>query len=248
MTITRSKTSSSWSDGRFGMLWAIVRGSSASARRRCRSTRPSARRLSISAGARTSATTSPSTRSASATSRPSWCTIFKIVHQLGLEVADALLVDGDVVAEVRAPADIDNRRADGLVERHRRLAEALDPRTIAQRIPKRPAHDDPHVFDRVVIIYLQIAAGGDLQIEESVARKAVEHVIEKRHTRLRLAATGAVELERNRNGSLARLALDFRTAFRFHRRQTCDRRGLVFTLQADFLFLHFDFRLLSLSR
>src|SRR5580692_1015413 len=247
MTITRSKTSSSWSDGRFGMLWAIVRGSSASARRRCRSTRPSARRLSISAGARTSATTSPSTRSASATSRPSWCTIFKIVHQLGLEVADALLAYGDVVAEVRAPADIDNRRADGLVERHRRLAEALDPRTIAQSIPKRPSDHDADVFDRVMVIYIQIAAGGDLEIEESVSRKALEHVIEERHARFRLAATGAVELERDSHSSLSRLAFDFRTAFRLHRRQACDWRSLVFTLQADFVLLHFDFRLLSLS-
>src|SRR5271155_5788885 len=174
--------------------------------------------------------------------------LHKVVHQLGLEVADSLLADGDVVAEVRAPADIDNRRTDGLVERHRRFAEALDPRTISQRIPKRPPDDDPHVFDRMMVVYVQIAAGGDLQIEESVARKALEHVIEERHARFRVAATGAVELERDSHGSLARLALDFRTAFRFDRRQPCYRRGLFFTLQADFVLLHFEFRLLSLSR
>src|SRR5271165_1386452 len=38
--------------------------------------------------------------------------LHKIVHQLGLEAADALLADRDVVSQVRAPADIDNRRAD----------------------------------------------------------------------------------------------------------------------------------------
>src|SRR5208283_4146730 len=174
--------------------------------------------------------------------------LHKVVHQLGLEVADALVADGDVVAEVGAPADIHNRRADGLVERHRRLAEALDPRTVAQRVAKRPSDHDPDVFDRMMVIYMQIAAGGDLQIEESVARKALEHVIEERHAGFCLAAAASVELERNIYRSLARLALDFRTAFRLDRRQPCDRRGFVFTLQADFVLLHFDFRLLSLSR
>src|SRR6202044_2830425 len=108
-----------------------------------------------------------------------------------------------------APADIDNRRANGLVERHRRLAEALYPCTIAQRIPKGPSDYESDVFHRVMGVYLQIAAGSDLQIEESVSRKALEHVIEERHARFRLAASGAVELERNTHGSLARLALDF---------------------------------------
>src|ERR1700733_9719640 len=173
--------------------------------------------------------------------------LHKVVHQLRLEIADTLLGDGDVVAEVRAPADIDNRRTDGLVERYRRLAEALYPCTIAQRIPKGPSDYDSDVFDRVMVVYLQIAAGSDLQIEESVSRKALEHVIEERHARFRLAATGAVELERDSHSSLSRLAFDFRTAFRLHRRQACDWRSLVFTLQADFVLLHFDFRLLSLS-
>src|SRR5208283_4981248 len=123
-----------------------------------------------------------------------------------------------------------------------------DPRTVAQRVAKRPSDHDSHVFDRVMVIYMQIATGGDLQIEESVARKALEHVIEERHAGFRLAATGAVELERNIYRSLARLAFDFGTAFRFDRRQSCDRRSFTFTLQADFVLLHFDFRLLSLSR
>src|SRR5277367_2531790 len=107
--------------------------------------------------------------------------LHKVVHQLGLEVADALLADGDVVSQVRAAADIDNRSADGLVERYGRLAEALDSGAIAKRLAKGPAYYDADVLDRVMVVYVQIAAGLDLQIEKSVAREALEHVIEERH-------------------------------------------------------------------
>src|SRR5258708_6762098 len=102
----------------------------------------------------------------------------EIVHQLSLEVADPLLADRDVVSEVRAPADIDNRGTDGLVKRHGGLAEALDSSAITERLSKRSAHDHPNVFDRVMVIDMQIATGLDLQVEESVAREALEHVVE----------------------------------------------------------------------
>src|SRR5260370_34757002 len=59
--------------------------------------------------------------------------LHKVVNQLGLKIADPLLTDLHVVAKIRTPADIDNRGADRLVQRHRRLAEALDSRAIAER-------------------------------------------------------------------------------------------------------------------
>ena len=33
----------------------------------------------------------------------------------------------------------------------------------------------------MMVVYMQIAGGLDLQIEESMAREALEHVIEERH-------------------------------------------------------------------
>src|ERR1019366_7717758 len=93
---------------------------------------------------------------------------------------------------------------------------------------------------------MQIAPGLDLQVEKSMAREAFQHVIEERNPRLCLAAPCPVELERNRDRSLARLALDFRDALGLGRRRFRDwpRAGLILVSQADFGFvLHFDSRL-----
>src|SRR5258708_33831299 len=68
--------------------------------------------------------------------------LHEVVDQLGLKIAHSLLADLHVVAEIRTPADIDNRSADRLVQWHRRFPEALDPRAVAERLAKRaPEHD-----------------------------------------------------------------------------------------------------------
>ena len=50
--------------------------------------------------------------------------LHEIVYQHGLKPAHPFLLDRDVVGEIRASADIDHRRAQRFVERHRRAAEA----------------------------------------------------------------------------------------------------------------------------
>src|SRR5208283_3247 len=151
----------------------------------------------------------------------------------------------DVVAQVRTPAEIYNRRTDRLVERHRRFAKALDSSPIAQRLSKRTAQHHSYVFDGVMVIYVQIARGLDLQVEESMARETFQHVIEKRNPRPCLAAPCTVELERDRDRSLARLAFDFRAALSLGRHRLHDRprAGLILISQARFTFaLHLNSR------
>src|SRR5258708_2196024 len=118
--------------------------------------------------------------------------LHKVVDQLGLKIADPLLANLHVVAKIRAPADIDNRGADRLVQRHRRFAEALDSRAVAERLPKRAPEHDSNVFDRVMVIYMQIAVGRDFKIEESMAGEALKHVIEEGNPGPGLTASRAV--------------------------------------------------------
>ncbi len=99
----------------------------------------------------------------------------------GLKAAHPFLLDRDVVGEIRAPADIDHRRAQRLVERHRRAAEAPDSRTIAQRLAKRASEHQADILDRVMVVNLEVTVGGDLEIEEAVAGETFQHVIEERH-------------------------------------------------------------------
>ena len=93
----------------------------------------------------------------------------------------------------------------------------------------------------MVVIYMQVAAGRDLQVEESVPRETLEHVIEERHTGLCLAAPGPVELERGGHGGLARLALDLGAALGLGRCQPRDRsHSLSFASQYFAFVLHFS--------
>src|SRR5260370_42062523 len=140
--------------------------------------------------------------------------LHKIAHQHGLKLAHALLLYRDVVREVHAPADIDHRAAERLIERHDRVAKPPDTRTIAERLAKRAAHHDPDVLDRVMLVDMEIAARLDHQIEEAMAREALEHMVEERHAGMNFDAPRTVQRERHRDRRLARLALDSRLALR----------------------------------
>src|SRR6266852_6842582 len=140
--------------------------------------------------------------------------LHKIAHQHALKLAHALLLYRAVLREVHAPADIDHRAAERLIERDRGVPETPDTRTIPQRLAKRAAHHDPDVLDRVMLIDREVAARLDHQIEEAMAREALEHMVEKRHAGMNFAAPRTVQRERHRDRRLARLALDSRLAQR----------------------------------
>ena len=61
------------------------------------------------------------------------------------------------------------------------LPKRRDSRAIAQRLAKRAPEHDTDVLDRVMVVDLNVAVGGNLEIEESVACETVQHVIEERH-------------------------------------------------------------------
>ncbi len=130
------------------------------------------------------------------------------MHQLGLEAADPLLGNRHVVGEIAAAADIDHGRAQRLVQRHHRLAEAPDARAVAERLAKGAAEHDPDVLDGVMLVDMEIAAGLNRKVEEAVTGEALEHVVKEGHAGVDRAASRAVELERNLDFGLARLALD----------------------------------------
>src|SRR3989442_8932233 len=64
----------------------------------------------------------------------------------------------------------------------------------------------------MVIVNLEIAFAGNLQIKQSMTRKQVEHMIEERQARADLRAAAAVEVETHAHLSLFRIAVDFRGA------------------------------------
>ena len=68
---------------------------------------------------------------------------------------------------------------------------------------------DADVFDRVVGINIEITAGLNVEINQSMASYLLEHMIKKRQAGLQLAGTGPVEVDRYADLSLAGFAMNF---------------------------------------
>ena len=71
------------------------------------------------------------------------------------------------------------RRHQRLFHRQREVAVAANARLVAQRLLHRLPEGNADVFDRVVLIDVQIALGLDVQIDRRVLGQQRQHVVEK---------------------------------------------------------------------
>lgn len=84
--------------------------------------------------------------------------------------------------------------------------KARNTRFVAQRPAKRLAQHNARVLDGMVRIDFHIAYRMHRQIEQAMAAKGVEHVVEKRHAGRDIARTGSIQVEFDDNVGLPRLA------------------------------------------
>jgi predicted molibdopterin-dependent oxidoreductase YjgC len=88
------------------------------------------------------------------------------------------------------------------------VAVALDALLVAHGPGKGLAQGDADVLHRVVRIDVQVALGVNAEIHHPVAGDLVEHVLEKRQTRVEIGLAAAVEAHRNADLRLQRVAAD----------------------------------------
>ena len=55
--------------------------------------------------------------------------------------------------------------------------------------------DDPHVFDRVVLIDVEISVGFEVEVEAAVLREKLEHVVEETNAGRDFVASPAVNAQ-----------------------------------------------------
>ena len=58
----------------------------------------------------------------------------------------------------------------------------------------------------MVAVYVQVAAAGDAYIKQAVAGEAVQHVVKKADARVQVGPAGAVQVNRQRDLCLPRIA------------------------------------------
>ena len=157
-----------------------------------------------------------STRTCTVSARVERDRLEGVAHERAREVAaDEVVLEAGGLAgvdEVRAPADVDDRLRERLVERDERVAVARDARLVAERLADRLPEHDRDVLDGVVGVDVGVAGRAHREIGQRVLREGREQVVEERHGGVDVAAPGAVQIEVEFDGGFARRAADRRGA------------------------------------
>ena len=145
----------------------------------------------------------------------------KIVDQFGRKGANPLLLDRQVVGQKGPSAEIDDAVHQGFVERYAGFAKAANAALIAQRSAKRLAQRQADIFNRMMIVNLDVARGLERQIKEAVPGEQLQHMVEKGHPGGNLVLTAAVKLKTEPNVGLVCFAVQVCAALRHLRCRLC---------------------------
>ena len=138
----------------------------------------------------------------------------EVLEELRRQVPDALGAELDPEVEPGPAGQVHHRAGERLVERDVGVAEADDALLVAERLLERLAERDPDVLDRVVRVHVQVALAAHVEVEAGVGGERGEHVVEEADAGPDPRAALAVEVQRQGDVGLARLALDPRGAAR----------------------------------
>jgi len=78
-----------------------------------------------------------------------------------------------------ATPKIDRGNCQCFVHRHHKITGAHDATLVSQSAGKRLAQSDAYVFHGVMLVNVEVAIGLELEIESSVTREKLQHVVEK---------------------------------------------------------------------
>lgn len=123
----------------------------------------------------------------------------ELLEEFGIHLADLVTAEVHLPDKIGALAEVDGGAGQRLVHRDIGMAEARDAGKIAEGFCDGLADDDAGVLDRVVEVDMGITLAAYFQVDQRVARQAVQHVIEKADSRLNVGLAGAIEVNRNRD-------------------------------------------------
>ena len=127
-----------------------------------------------------------------------------------VEVAD-VPVGGmaEVGHEVWAVGEVYGDAHEGFVHREDEEAVAVHAGLVADGLLDGLPEDDADVFYGVVVVDVYVALGLDLEVENAVARKKFEHVVEERYARVDFVIAGTVEIDFEFNLGFLGVAYNF---------------------------------------
>src|SRR4029434_8898536 len=135
-------------------------------------------------------------------------TVEEVVHQFCLQVAHHPHAYFQIDDGVRPPAEIDGGDRERFVHGHHEVAGAVDAFAIAECLEHGFAENDADVFDGVMLVDVEVAGGGQCQIEATMSGKQLEHVVEEANAGPYFVPSASVDRQRSRDLRFRRVAIE----------------------------------------
>ena len=133
----------------------------------------------------------------------------KFVNQVHIEVTDACARVTRQVLEAGPAREVDDHPRQGFVERHISMAIAHQTFFVADCLGHCLPEYDADILDGMVGIDFQIATGLNTQINHSVPRYLIEHMLEERDAGGQLSVPVTIEIDLDGYLAFFRIAANF---------------------------------------
>lgn len=148
----------------------------------------------------------------------------EILGQLGLKSSDQPRCKFRVADAIWPSAQIDSRRGQRFIHWHQKISGTQDAALVTERLYGSFAESDPHIFNGVMLIDVEVTCGFEREIERSVPCDKIEHVIEKSNSGGDARLAFAIKIETHADIRLVCLAV-----------QRCNSWHLLFPVALDLL-------------
>lgn len=119
----------------------------------------------------------------------------EFTNEFGVERTDLRRAESDVPHQEGATGKIDRSLCHGLVHRQINRCVARDATAVAECLGDGLSDGDARVFNCVVIVDVQVALRLDLHVDQRMARKLVEHMVEEADAGGNLRFSDTVEID-----------------------------------------------------
>ena len=131
-----------------------------------------------------------------------------VFDQITGQAANLRICPGEIENVKRATTKIYRDKCQRFIHRHIRMSGARDASFITQRSIKRHTQTNRHIFDRMMLINVQITNTAHRQIKLAVPGKAFQQVIVHANARLDVGQPAAIQMERQGNVGFAGAPFD----------------------------------------
>ena len=145
-------------------------------------------------------------------SRTACKTLEEIRHQLALKISNEASADLRVDSERGTTTEVDGGDGESLIHGHQEVSRTQDPSLIAQCAIKGFTQRYTYIFNRMVLVHIEITVALEAQIEGTVPREKLQHVVKETNAGRNLVLSSTFDGELDCNPGFGRIALKSRSA------------------------------------